>query len=173
MSWLFGAAPTLVADNSFSNSLPVSPNAAFFGNFRTVGTIDRMVAESESSNSLGKVGEKEIFAQTAEWMDYSGTQPGDHKEGVTFFDHPSNPGHPTAWHVREDGWMGAANCLSTPRMITAKETLTLRYQLHAHKGMLDPQRAAKVFKEFADRSPMVLVKAPAKSTAFKLERAKK
>lgn len=49
-------APTLVADNSFSNSLPVSPNAAFFGNFRTVGTIDRMVAESESSNSLGKVG---------------------------------------------------------------------------------------------------------------------
>ncbi|WP_374383659.1 transglycosylase SLT domain-containing protein [Dongia sp.] len=48
--------PTLVADNSFSNSLPVSPNAAFFGNFRTVGSIDRMVAESDSSNGLGKVG---------------------------------------------------------------------------------------------------------------------
>jgi hypothetical protein len=124
------------------------------------------------TNSLGKVGEKEIFAQSAEWVDYSGTQPGDHKEGFTFFDHPSNPGHPTPWHVREDGWMGAANCLATPRTTTAKEPLTLRYQLHAHRGLLNTRRAAKLFKEFADRPPMVLVKSPAKNTAFKLERAK-
>ena len=123
------------------------------------------------TNSNAKVGEKDIFAQTAEWMDYSGTQPGDHKEGITFFDHPSNPGHPTAWHVREDGWMGAASCLGTPRTITAKEPLTLRYQLHAHRGMLDAQREAAAFKEFADRKPLVLVKAPAKHTSYKLERA--
>src|SRR5439155_24489612 len=114
------------------------------------------------TNSGGAVGEPAIFGKPAAWVDYSGEQPGRAREGVTFFDHPSNPGHPTAWHVREDGWMGASSCLSTPRTITAKEPLTLRYQLHAHRGILDAKREAEAFKEFADRKPLVLAKAPAK-----------
>jgi len=122
------------------------------------------------TNSHGDVGEPALFGKTAIWMDYSGTQPGDKKEGITFFDHPTNPGHPTAWHVREDGWMGASTCLATPRTTTQNEPLTLRYLLHAHQGMLNAKREDEVFAAFAKRSPLSLLKAPAKHTAYAVRR---
>ncbi len=122
------------------------------------------------TNSDGKTGEPAIFGQPAKWVDYSGEQPGGHAEGVTFFDHPSNPGHPTAWHVREDGWMGASACFREPRTITKAEPLTLRYLLHAHRDKLDPPRANALFDEFAAMKPFMLVKAPAKHTAWGVKR---
>jgi hypothetical protein len=131
--------------------------SAFFGG----GTL---------TNSEGAVGEPAIFGKPAKWLDYSGEQPGGHHEGVTFFDHPSNPGHPAAWHVREDGWMGASACFAGPRVTTRDEPLTLRYLLHAHRAMLDPKRAAEVFAEFGKRPALELVKAPAKHTAFGVRR---
>ncbi|MCI0705494.1 MAG: PmoA family protein [Planctomycetia bacterium] len=131
--------------------------SAFFGG----GTL---------TNSAGAVGEPNIFGKPAAWMDYSGEQPGKHKEGITYFDHPSNPGHPTVWHVREDGWMGASSCFAAPRTTTKKEPLTLRYLLHAHRGPLDAKRADEVFKAFSRRSEFELVKAPAKHTAFGVKR---
>jgi hypothetical protein len=133
--------------------------AAFFGG----GTL---------TNSGGATGEPAIFGKPAAWVDYSGEQPGGYKEGVTFFDHPSNPDHPTAWHVREDGWMGASVCFTGPRTTTQREPLTLRYLLHAHGGMLDPKRADEVFREFGSRPAFELVKAPAKHTTFGVRRGK-
>jgi hypothetical protein len=103
-------------------------------------------------------------------VDYSGTQPGDFKEGITFFDHPSNPGHPTAWHVREDGWVGASACFAGPRTTTQMEPLTLRYLLHAHRGPLDPKQAGAVAEAFGKRPAFELVKAPAKHTAYGVRR---
>jgi hypothetical protein len=100
----------------------------------------------------------------------SGEQPGGHKEGVTYFDHPTNPGHPSAWHVREDGWMVASVCFAAARTTTRKEPLTLRYLLHAHRGPLDAKRADEVFRAFDKRPPFELVKAPAKHTAYALKR---
>lgn len=131
--------------------------SAFFGG----GTL---------TNSGGAVGEPAIFGKPATWVDYSGEQPGGHKEGITYFDHPTNGGHPTAWHVREDGWMGASACFAGPRMTTRNEPLTLRYLLHAHRGPLDAKRADEVFRAFGKRPPFELVKAPAKHTGHGVRR---
>jgi hypothetical protein len=118
------------------------------------------------TNSDGKVGEPALFAQPAAWVDYSSPA-----EGITYFDHPTNPGHPTSWHVREDGWMGAANCLREPRSTTRQSPLALRYLLHAHRGKLDADRATATFAAFAGTKPWELVKSPAKHTAWGVKRA--
>jgi hypothetical protein len=122
------------------------------------------------TDSDGAAGEPAIFGKPAAWVDYSGEQPGGHREGVTYFDHPSNPGHPTAWHVREDGWMGASVCFGGPRITTRDAPMTLRYLLHAHRGVLDPKRATGVFEGFARRPAIELVKAPTKHTAYGVRR---
>src|SRR6478735_8537218 len=70
------------------------------------------------TNSDNLIGENAIFGKQAAWMDMSGTMVDDKAEGITYFDHPSNPGHPTHWHVRDDGWMGASACFTGPKMIT-------------------------------------------------------
>jgi hypothetical protein len=129
------------------------PISAFFGG----GTL---------SNSEAATGELAIFGKPAAWVDYCGEQPGGHKEGITYFDHPTNPGHPTAWHVREDGWVGASVCSAEARVTKSAEPLTLRYLLHAHRGLLDTKLANQAFGEFGKRPPFELVKAPAKHTAW-------
>lgn len=110
------------------------------------------------TNSEGAVGEPAIFGKPARWMDYSGpivTGTGADrrvvKEGITFFDHPNNPRHPTCWHVREDGWMGAAFCLQEGRTIEQGQSLTLRYLLYAHAGLCDPVRFEQTMNRFAAR----------------------
>ncbi len=118
------------------------------------------------TNSDGAAGEPAIFGKPARWVDYSGEQPGGHREGVTYFDHPTNPGHPAAWHVRADGWMGASACFAGPRTTTQAEPLTLRYLLHAHAGALDARRAADVLAEFGRRPPFELVRSPGGHVAW-------
>jgi hypothetical protein len=113
------------------------------------------------TNSEGATGEPAIFGKAAKWVDYSGTQPGGHREGLTYFDHPSNPGHPSHWHVRTDGWMGSSLNFAGPIAIAKAKPLTVRYLLHAHRGPADAVRAAATFADFAKRPPMALVKAPA------------
>ncbi len=122
------------------------------------------------TNSEGAVGEPAIFGKPSRWMDYSGPVPKG-LEGITYFDHPTNPGHPVSWHVREDGWMGAAVCLNGPVTTTRKQPLTLRYLLHAHAGALDAKRAEEVAKAFAARPRWVVGKAKVKHEHYAVERA--
>jgi hypothetical protein len=118
-----------------------------------------------------RVGEPAIFGQRAKWMDYSGPIAAGVTEGITYFDHPTNPGHPTHWHVREDGWMGASVCFAEAHTITRTEPLTLRYLLHAHNGSADADRAQRTFAEFAAHPPLVLKKATAKHETYTVVRA--
>ena len=138
---------------------------------RVAKAISEFFGGGTLTNSGGATGEPEIFGKPAAWMDYSGEQAGGHKEGITYFDHPSNPGHPSAWHVRADGWMAASVCFSGPRTTTKQEPLTLRYLLHAHRGPLDAKRADELFRAFSKRSAFELVKAPAKHTAYGVRRS--
>jgi hypothetical protein len=108
------------------------------------------------TNSDGRVGEEAIFGQPARWVDYSGqvtVSSGETtrtmEEGITYFDHPGNPRYPTHWHVRSDGWMGAAFCLAEPCSVSRDEPLVLRYLLHAHRGRADAERAEQVSRQFA------------------------
>ncbi len=109
-------------------------------------------------SSEGVEGEEAIFGKPARWMDYSGpiavgtgAQRRAVVEGITCFDHPSNPRYPTPWHVRQDGWMGAAFCLQEGYTITTGGALVLRYLLHAHRGAYDEARARAVHAAFAQR----------------------
>jgi len=85
-------------------------------------------------NSAGKVNEKEVFWKPAKWMDYSGPVTAKAVEGITLLDHPSNPNHPTVFHVRNDGWMGTSLTFAGPRKIEPGQPLRLRYGLYVHAG---------------------------------------
>lgn len=134
--------------------------SAYFGN----GTI---------TDSEGREGEPAIFGKQANWMDYSGavgiaTTPV--VEGITYFDHPENPGHPSHWHVREDGWMIASVCMPAPLITSQQSPLTLRYLLHAHSGPVAAQRVKVLAEEFADSRPLQVNKSRQKHTAYEIER---
>lgn len=122
------------------------------------------------TNSEGAVGEPANFGKPAKWMDYSGPSPKGGDEGITYHDHPSNPGHPNSWHVREDGWMGSSPCLNGPLTTTKKQPLMLRYLLHVHRGGADAERAAKVAAEFATLPRFEVVRATVKHEQFTIRR---
>lgn len=140
-----------------------------FGLFavRVAKSLSNRFGGGNLTNSDGVVGEKDIFGKASKWMDYSGpvvVGEGENRktvtEGITYFDHPANPRYPSKWHVRSDGWMGAAFCLDEGFVATAEKPLTLRYLLHAHSGAYDANKATGVAADFADRA------------VFKIEKAK-
>jgi hypothetical protein len=127
------------------------------------------------TNSEGAVGEQAIFGRTARWMDYSGSvaavregRRGAVVEGITFFDHAANPRYPTPWHVREDGWMGAALCLREPIVTTRTRPLVLRYLLHTHAEAVDKARADEISRQFHLRKEYVVRKSAEKHLQFKV-----
>jgi len=85
-------------------------------------------------NSAGASGEPAIFRKPAKWTDYSGTIATGVREGLTLFDHPMNPGHPSPFHVRADGWMGAMLSMDRDFVATKKDPLKLRYGVYVHAG---------------------------------------
>lgn len=132
-------------------------NFAFLA-IRVAKSISARYGGGQLTNSEGQVGEPEIFAKPARWMDYSGpvaVGEGSERtttfEGITCFDHPSNRHYPTPWHVRQDGWMGAAVNLNEGYTLRSDSPLTLRYLLHAHRGAYDQQKAEAVHRSFAAR----------------------
>lgn len=137
---------------------------------RVAKSLSTHFGGGQITNSEGAKGEPAVFGKPARWMDYSGPVPGGTVEGITYFDHPANPGHPTAWHVREDGWMGASPCLNGPVTTLRKSPLVLRYLLHAHRGEVAASRAAMIAKEFAVRPAYRVVKGKVKHSQFSLER---
>jgi hypothetical protein len=112
-------------------------------------------------NSEGAVNEKEAFWKPAKWVDYSGAIAGKITEGATLMDHPSNPNHPTVFHVRNDGWMGTALTFDAPRALKRGETLQLRYAVYIHSGMPTREVLEKRWAEFAKTKPFDF-KAPLK-----------
>jgi hypothetical protein len=128
------------------------------------------------TSSGGATGEKAVFGQEARWMDYSGPVPNRSQggaavmNGITYHDHPANPGYPSRWHVREDGWMGASVCRTGERTIESGKPLVLRYLIHAHAGPVDAANCEKVAAAFAQRPPFEVVKSRKPHRAFELRR---
>jgi hypothetical protein len=126
---------------------------------RVAKSISEYFGGGELSNSRGGRHEAALFAQPAEWVDYSGpVPPQGATEGITYFDHPSNPGHPAKWHVRADGWMGASLCLDEGKVVSSEGPLRLRYLLHAHAGPVRPERARVLGEEFSGLPAFEVVK---------------
>lgn len=102
-------------------------------------------------NSEGRVNEQAVFRQPARWCDYSGrlSNATDGFAGITLMNHPMNPHHPTAFHVRDDGWMGCCLSLDAPVAIAAGAKLRLRYGLWVHDGVATREQSEARWQDFA------------------------
>jgi len=113
---------------------------------KTIGVAD---GGGTIRNSEGGVDEAGCFRKPARWMDYSGPITPQAGEGITLFDHPQNPGHPTTFHCRNDGWMGAALTFVQPLVIKKGEPLHLRYALYVHRDVATAEKIEAQWKAFA------------------------
>jgi hypothetical protein len=91
-----------------------------FGDTKEGGLLSVRVATSMDGarggtieNAGGGRGEAACWGKPSPWCDYSGRVE-DQIVGIALLDHPSNPGHPARWHVRDYGLM-TANPFATGR----------------------------------------------------------
>lgn len=101
-------------------------------------------------NSEGAVDEAGCFRKKARWVDYAGPVTNQSQEGITLFDHPSNTNHPVPFHVRDDGWMGAAVNFGNPLFLEPGQTLKLKYGLYIHSGIPEPGALERQWQAFAE-----------------------
>jgi len=149
----------LVLDLTFTApKQPVSFGKTNFGviGVRMAKTIGVHDGGGMIRNSEGAVNEPQVHEKRARWVDYSGPITPNAREGITLLDHPANFNHPSVFHVRDDGWMGAALTFAAPRTVEPGEPLKLRYGLWVHAGVptaavIDEQFAA--FAKIGDLAP--------------------
>ena len=115
-------------------------------------------------NSEGQVNEEAVFRKPARWCDYSGriTNDADGFGGITLMNHPMNPHNPTAFHVRNDGWMGCCLSLDTPVEVTEGKKLRVRYALWVHDGVPSQEQSEAHWKKFTEMPVVDLWAKPAK-----------
>jgi hypothetical protein len=102
----------------------------------------------EIINSLGQRNEQGAHWQRAQWIDQSGPIASEKWGGIALFDHPDNPGHPTAWHCRNDGWAGAAFNLDRAWTIEPDAPLLLRYRIHLHRRDATAGEVERRYEEY-------------------------
>lgn len=113
------------------------------------------------TNAEGGHGEKECWGKPSPWCDYSGPFEDGKVRGIAVFDHPSNLRHPSRWHVRNYGLMGA-NCfglsyftkseaeqLNGDYTLKAGETLTFKYRVVAHSGTAEEAKLNDLYAKYA------------------------
>lgn len=103
-------------------------------------------------NSEGQLNEQEVFRKPARWVDYSGPLTNEVRAGITLMDHPDNPNHPSAFHVREDGWMCASLTFKGALTVERARPLRLRYALWSHPGVPQREQIDPHWQDFA-KSP--------------------
>ncbi len=133
---------------------PVVFNKTAFGliGVRMAKTIGVHDGGGRILNSDGAVNEKAVFRKPAKWVDYSGPISKAKRAGITLMDHPANPGFPSPFHVRGDGWMGICLTLDKAIELTADKPLQRRYGLWVHDGIPDVARAEAAFEIFSKRT---------------------
>ena len=110
-------------------------------------------------SATGGINEEQIWAQRADWCDYSGPVRG-RTVGVALLDHPGNYNHPTFWFARNYGLLaanpfgavglGAAQAEDAGVSLLAGGVLTLRYLVYVHEGDAAAGRVAQVYAGWAD-----------------------
>lgn len=115
-------------------------------------------------NSEGQLNETEIFRKPARWCDYSGriTNDDDGFAGITLMNHPMNPHNPTAFHVRDDGWMGCCLSLDSSVEVSEDKKLRVRYGLWVHDGVPSQVLSESQWKAFTELPVVDLWSKPAK-----------
>ena len=114
-------------------------------------------AKGHIVNSEGQT-DGATWGKRADWCDYYGPVSGE-VVGVAIFDHPSNPRHPTWWHVRDYGLFavnpfGIHDFEKKPAgtgdlVIPAGESVTFKYRFYFHKGDDKQGKVADRYTEYA------------------------
>jgi hypothetical protein len=133
---------------------PVTLGATPFGMVgvrmaRSIGVNDGGGLIRNSEGNVNEQGPNGVFRKRARWVDYSGPISRDVAEGITLMDHPTNPNHPTHFHVRNDGWMGASLTAEKPITLEPGRLLRLRYGLYVHAGVPQAANIDSRWDEFA------------------------
>ncbi len=102
----------------------------------------------------------DTWGKRAKWVDYHAPlEKG--VVGVAIFDHPSNPRHPTWWHVRDYGLFAAnpfgvhdferlENASAGDITVPAKGKITFRYRFVFHEGDTAAANIASQYQAFAE-----------------------
>jgi hypothetical protein len=114
---------------------------------KTIGVHD---GGGQIRNSEGGINETNVLWKRARWVDYSGPIAPRKVEGIALMDHPSNPNHPTYFHVRNDGWMGTSLTYAEPRTVLKGQGLKLRYGFYIHGDAPTPEALESRWREFRD-----------------------
>ncbi len=113
-------------------------------------------------NSEGGANEAGAFRKPARWVDYAGPIAPGTTEGITLMDHPANPNHPSVFHVRDDGWMGASLTFGGPMVVTNGGPLRLRYGLFVHAGAPAKEALDRRWQDFSRTEPFTFKTRPEK-----------
>jgi hypothetical protein len=100
-------------------------------------------------NSEGGVNEVGCFRKAARWVDYSGPVTADVDGGTSLLDHPQNLHHPVEFHVRNNGWMGAATTFRAPITLMPEKPLHLKYGLLVHSQGTGATEVEQEWQRFA------------------------
>lgn len=103
----------------------------------------------------------DTWSKKSTWVDYYAPKDGK-VYGIAMFDHPSNPRHPTWWHVRSYGLFAAnpfgkhdfepehrANRSAGDMTIPAGGSVTFKWGFYFHMGDEKAGKVAERYKEFA------------------------
>ncbi|HEY7119405.1 MAG TPA: PmoA family protein [Tepidisphaeraceae bacterium] len=101
---------------------------------------------STITTSAGTNGEKASREKPSNWCDYSGLIDGK-TYGIALFDHPTNPGHPTPFHVRAFGLLTHIGIHDWT--LKAGQTQAFHYRLLFHAGDAKSAKLDERYKEFA------------------------
>lgn len=103
------------------------------------------------TNSLGTTGQ-DCRSQKAAWVDMTAVaNPQSGPEGVTIFDHPANPRHPTPWHVQATPpfyYFNPAPLYNEPLTLEQGKSFTLRYRILVHHGKIGAEELNKEFEAY-------------------------
>ena len=102
--------------------------------------------ESRITSSAPAAGEKESRTKEANWCDYSGPVDG-RTLGVALFSHPSNPGHPCPFHVRQFGMVTRVGVHDWT--LAAGKSQAFRHLVLMHEGDAASAKLNERYEQFA------------------------
>ena len=121
-------------------------------------TGDGTMTTSEGVRVDRTTPERQIWGLPAAWLDYYGPVGEAGVHGIAILDHPSNPRHPTRWHARKYGLVGA-NIFGLSDFTQGEEngdlelgegeTLSFNYRMVVHEGDTESADIAARFADFA------------------------
>jgi hypothetical protein len=134
---------------------------------RVIPGLQLVSADDKSKSGGGHiltsagVKDHEAWGKRADWIDYFGADRRGNPVGVAVFDHPENLRHPTWWHARDYGLLGA-NPFGVRHFekkekaegefsITEGGALRLRYRFFLHKGTPEQAGVAQAYADYAQQ----------------------